>query len=186
MILHHEDHLEYHAPGHSKEIEYDTEIVTQKKLIKELADSEFPHSTQERMKKLWIKITKANAAWHDVVQKLGPPRNEIESAKEFVRHARSLLEAYRETYPAMNDVIKQFEKQLSVISKTLILNGTWLILSIENGRMIYKTLNEHIKNVIKDLDYDVIGKNSLRVSTHALPACCNRYHKRQRYQTFFF
>jgi hypothetical protein len=141
------DHLIYHtAHGHIPEIMDDSEKETLNQLAKTFTN---PSNQDAIANLLFANLAKAAAAWHDVVQKKGPPVNEIESAKAFEESMRAQLDKFQRKHAKFAPAIEKFKSHLNFISKELIISDTWLLWSMnsETKAVSAKTQGEYVNEV---------------------------------------
>jgi hypothetical protein len=137
--------LQYHTAEHAEELAFDVEQVLIKKLT--LA---FP--SEELANTLFISIAKAAATWHDVVQTVGPPENEIQSAIEFAHEFSHRLTQFVLRYSVLSDVLNCFKDCLEFIGKELIFYATWLVIGLNDQHQIAtRTLRQYVEAAMADM-----------------------------------
>ena len=185
MVLRKEFHQQYHIVEHAAEVTDDAGEVLTRELKQANAELELEHT-------IMIALTKACAAWHDVVQLQGSPKNEIESAKLFCKRLDDLLESFKNDFSDLRQSVQGFQEQLSFICNELIIYSTWLVVGMEPGKkLIFKSLNSHTAQVSRDLheanNYDAliaaINANSFwMLLTKAAEAICRADTRRFDFQ----
>jgi hypothetical protein len=122
MVKQKADYTTYHIAEHAAEATYDTG-----KVLETALGANFPALEDNFANLFFQKLAQSAVAWHDVVQGLGPPDNEIKSANAFVKKMQQALLDFKKKYPALENDIAAFEKHLIFISNELIVYHTWLV-----------------------------------------------------------
>jgi hypothetical protein len=158
------NHLVYHtAEGHIPEIMEDSK----KETLRQLGVT-FNAPQDDIANVLFANLARAAAAWHDVVQNLGAPKNEIESAKLFAKSMQTNLNAFKVSHPQLAGEVAKFQTNVDFISQELIVNDTWLLFSKKGDTVKARTLGEYINEVASDANVTLTaGPNMKRLMTAA-------------------
>ncbi len=145
VITHRKPYHQYHTAEHSVELAYDVQQVLAQKL-----KNVFPKDTVANA--IFVALTKAAASWHDVEQKLGPPKNEIHSANMFAKLLKKRVDEFKNKYHGMDDAIENFKDAIDFLSRELIVYATWLVIGVnENKKVVTKTLRQYIEIAVRDI-----------------------------------